>query len=170
MNKLQHCIISAIIISLCACSPVPHEENNNNNATSEIAEPVRFMALENGEHNNFGNEQPQAITISDEKTWQDFWHKLHGNINPMPPLPDINFNDEMVLAILDAPRSTPAMSFAVESLSKTKTELIVNVIREEPGKSCMMAQVVSEPYIILRTQSAVEKVVLNIVPKITECE
>ncbi|MGH7615316.1 MAG: hypothetical protein ACREMW_14900, partial [Gemmatimonadales bacterium] len=41
---------------------------------------------------------PENLVIRDAAAWSALWQQIHGTTDPIPPPPDIDFNQEMVVA------------------------------------------------------------------------
>lgn len=161
-------IILLITLSLFGCSSKEAEEKKlleeaQNSLGLESAEKLPFSVIEQGDYQGYGNKETEIIKITDEQAWQTFWSNLHKNLSPLPSAPLVDFDKDMVIAILDAEYPTPVVNLMVEQVEKNHAKLLVVARREKPVNECMTTMALTQPFVLIRLAKQKEEadLVLN---------
>jgi|GEM_PF-4156053 len=116
-------------------------------------EPVLFETIEQGEvsHYRYGDSSFAGadILIKDRRTWMEFWAAHTSGIEPPPPLPYVDFLNEMVIVTLLGYQTTGGGSkigvFRI-GLGFNGKLLVFVEDRVRPG----LLQVITNPFHIVR--------------------
>ena len=92
---------------------------------------------------------PTRAVIRDSTTWKAFWAQAHAQIEPLPPLPAVNFADSMLLVAGLGTRSTGGLSVSIDSVARGTT-LRVFVTAVTPGSNCMTTMAITWPVLVVR--------------------
>ena len=82
----------------------------------------------------------QILTIRSSDEFAGFWSKHQANRRPLPPVPKVDFEKQMVIAVLDAQHPTGGYALEVKGIQEAAEQLIVAVTKTSPGPSCMVTQ------------------------------
>lgn len=148
-------IVLLITLTLFACSSKESEEKKlleeaHDSLGLESAEKLPFSVIEQGDYQGYGNKETEIIKITDEQAWQTFWASLHKNLSPLPSAPLINFDKDMVIAVLDAEYTTPVVNLVVQQVEKRRAKLVVMAQREKPVNECMTTMALTQPFVLIR--------------------
>jgi len=163
-----------ISLALVGCSKESKEHKQYDETEESLAavagpKKLQFVAIDQGQHHNYGNHQIEIFKITDELSWQTFWAALHKNVNPLPKAPAVDFNKDMIIAVLDTDNEKPLMNFAITDIEKMDGQLVVSVARDESGENCMTAMTVSQPYMLIRTAIQPDELKLVVNSKTVDC-
>jgi hypothetical protein len=89
--------------------------------------------------------EPQRSVIRDRAAWQELWSAMWRGHSPPPPIPDIDFSQEMVVVVALGERPTGGFSIFVESASESPSGVAVRVRSVSPGSSCGTTQALTQP-------------------------
>ena len=97
-----------------------------------------------------GVSQRARLVIRDAAAWEAFWSEVTAYNHPPPPLPEIDFESETVLAAAMGGRSTGGYSIHIDDVRDSDGHLYVVVREMSPGRSCMLTQAPTAPVIAIR--------------------
>lgn len=115
--------------------------------------------------NNSSMSEPREVVIRNPKDWQQLWKKIHGTLEPMPPVPEIDFSSHMVVGYFLGQRSTGGFSVSIEDFVETGDEITVNISTTSPGRNGIVSQALTSPYAIQAIPKSDKKVLFNITAK-----
>ena len=101
-------------------------------------------------NDSFRERENQLIT--NEQAFESFWNELHGNVLPIPALPEVDFESEMVIAVILGLRSNGGYAVNIERIVQQNGTTGIEVKEEIPAAECGTAQVISSPYHIIKLQ------------------
>ncbi len=82
--------------------------------------------------------------ITDQATWERDWKQVFCSLSVCTPAPEINFTLRTVLSV-DRWEPTAGYAVNITQVTKTGSSIEVNVVVTEPGPSCAVAEVISDP-------------------------
>ncbi len=95
------------------------------------------------------------LVIEDRATWTKFWAKHWANFIPPPPLPAIDFREQVVLASFLGERRTTYYASDIECVREIgiagvgTVPLTVEVLDVSPGPNCVVNPTLTNPYHIV---------------------
>lgn len=119
----------------------------------------------------FDGELPLAVTplaegwtsaIRDERfvvvrglgDWHGLWFEHTRTQLPRPPIPKVDFAENMVVAVFLGERSTLGYGVTIESCTSRAEQVRVTAIESVPDPTMMQAQVMSAPFVLVTTPRA----------------
>lgn len=84
---------------------------------------------------------------------QNLWGAAYGNMTPLPPLPEVDFERSSVAAIFVGTRNTGGYSVDVQNVVLEGGELYVDVELTEPGPGAITTQALTNPWMMIRVDS-----------------
>lgn len=109
-----------------------------------------FVTLEQSDIGNDRFTERENRLFTDQQAFQAFWDDLHGNVEPKPALPQIDFESEIVIAVLLGLRNSGGYAVSIERVVQQNDAVGVEVKEEIPGATCSTATVMSSPYHIIK--------------------
>lgn len=101
--------------------------------------------------NDSGISDHLSTSINDAQSWRAFWLLHKSNLVPVPPVPEVDFNNEVVILYMLGERSRGSTSVQVESVEDDGTALNVTVaIKMSSGIS---TSAMCSPYTIVKVQA-----------------
>lgn len=110
---------------------------------------LQFSTVAQGTHSGAGAEELQVLKIESQAEWEALWSQHTVIVLPAPPLPVVDFSEEMVIAAFDQRRPTSGYEIEITSI-RAKRSLTVRVERSLPGKRCGSYPVMTQPFHIVR--------------------
>jgi len=114
-----------------------------NRWTSPYGGSVAFGTLDRGEDSGSSLSTPTVIT--DPSTWQSFWIEHAGS----RPLPDVDFESDMVVVGIVGPREEAGDSVEVRRILQIDDGTRTEVVERVPGDFCSPAARTHVPYHIV---------------------
>jgi hypothetical protein len=93
-----------------------------------------------GQWTRTGIGEARRLVIRNANGWADFWSELG-----VGERPDVDFTQNVVVAVAAGQRPTGGYEIAVERASTTDGELAVEVVEITPGPNCMTATALTQP-------------------------
>ena len=105
--------------------------------------------------------------IRDQTVWMDFWksHKGKGSSVPM-----IDFQKEIVVVIHLGTRSTAGYEVNVRQIEDQSERVMITYEEIKPGPGCFVAQVLTQPYHIIKIKGTQKEVSFIKKEQIKACE
>lgn len=97
---------------------------------------------------------PGYLMITDEAEFLTVWNRANGAQLTVPPLPDVNFERETVLAVFLGQKPTGGYGVEVQRISLDERELYVDLLEREPGAGAITTQALTSPWIMIRVLRA----------------
>ncbi len=100
-----------------------------------------------------GFSSPRYDVIRDAGEWGQTWNILHAGQSPLPPLPGIDFEREMVMLAAMGTGNNGCFRVEVSAITlRASGGLDVEVTELEPGTSCSCTQAITQPVHVVRLQ------------------
>lgn len=120
--------------------------------------------------NNSGISDSLRVMIRDAKAWREVWERIHSSVSPTPPLPEIDFSQEMVVVVALGARPTGGYGIIVDRAYERDDRLEIIVRKQTPGKNCNLTQAVTEPVDIVRLPKIERPVIFRETEVVHECK
>jgi hypothetical protein len=134
-KALNFVLIVSIIFIIHSCS------------SSQERTPVSFTVVTSG--HNSGYIKKGRLKITNKADFQKMWDNLYINFSEKPPLPDINFNNQLVIGAFFGEATSGGNSIAVKSVEMYETMIMVKIEETTPGYNCVTTDVMTQPYQII---------------------
>jgi hypothetical protein len=121
---LRMCLLALPLVA-CAGGQTPHPDQ-------------RYSASYSG------FDQPARLVVRDAAAWQAFWEQMYVGYLPQPPLPAVDFSNQMVIAAAMGKRSSGGFTISIENVSPG-AEVLVKVVSTSPGPCCGRTLAVTQP-------------------------
>jgi hypothetical protein len=90
--------------------------------------------------------EPERAVVRDSVQFGELWRRAHAHLVPVPPLPSIDFERNMVIVAALGKRSTGGYAVAIRDVDATSGRVIVSVDVTTPGERCMVTMAESSPF------------------------
>lgn len=138
-------VIPALVAAALACSsdaiggpefsPLP-----------EGAVAVGFSRMDEVHASQYtGISERRRVVIRTQDEWLAFWSEFTGNVQPPPEAPSVDFATQMVIVATMGARNTGGYAISVEGVFEDDGRLIVQVLEQSPGSSCLTTQALTAP-------------------------
>lgn len=88
--------------------------------------------------------------ITDDTQFMELWRMIYGDSGPA--LPIVDFTRHEVIAVFDGSHSTGGYGISVTKIIDQDGVRTVYIRRESPGERCVVAQVLTSPFQLLRVE------------------
>lgn len=93
-----------------------------------------------------GVKERSFLVLSNEEEWKALWSRINGNVQPLPPLPEVNFSTHAVAAVFQGRKNSGGYSIGVEAVIEMPDRVTVTVRECEPGPSSIVTSALSSPW------------------------
>ena len=152
-------LLTLIYMLAKSVKPFVNPENQNRTPVVLTDGQVNFESVVKGVNSNFG--ERVLYTINTEEEWGRLWNSMHavmkpeasrtaGSINPVPELPKIDFEKEMLVIAFQGMQSTGGHAIEVTNIEKKDNVVGVTVKETSLGKECFTTQAITSPFHIVK--------------------
>jgi hypothetical protein len=90
------------------------------------------------------------VVVRDARAWEAVWRDVWRNHTPVPALPAIDFEREMVVVAALGSRRSGGYGILVEGATRTADGVEVSVLKQSPGPRCGNTAAITTPADIAR--------------------
>jgi hypothetical protein len=155
-------LVGAALGAACSASIVPGEPGRAVPLVRLRAEPYSFTYYS-------GLDQPERIVVRDEAAWREIWAAIWRQASPEPPLPEVDFSQDMLVVVALGERLTGGFGILADSAFATEDELVIRVRTIAPGARCGTTQALTQPVDVARVPRAELAVRFRDQPEVHEC-
>jgi hypothetical protein len=117
-------------------------------ATGAVSQQVPWEVIASGEH-AVGYDKPAYVLVTSKDQLTNLWYQAFGTQLQVPPVPQIDFSRETVVAIFDGQRPTGGYGVDIRGVSVDNGELYVDVVPKSPAPGAATTQAVTSPWVII---------------------
>lgn len=118
-------------------------------------------------HSGFSAET--TLVIRDASVWTETWHRLHAGVAPEPPVPSIDFGQEMVVLTAMGTRNSGGYAIKLTGADEEDQTVTIRARATSPGPGCMTTSVLTEPVDLGRLPRRDGTVVFDIERRVLDC-
>lgn len=97
-----------------------------------------------------GVDAPEYLLITNEGELLSAWNRAYGSQLTVPPLPDVDFSRETILAVFMGQQPSGGYNLDVLDVKLEAGDAYVDVIFNEPAEGAITTQALTSPWAILR--------------------
>ncbi|MDZ8032665.1 protease complex subunit PrcB family protein [Nostoc sp. DedSLP04] len=124
---------------------------------------VDFTTIARG--SDSGYQSASQMVIDNSERWIDLWQQHTSNAEPPPPIPQVDFTRNSVVAVFAGEKPTGGYSVEILSAetsgSQTQEQLAITVQHRQPGAGDFVTEALTYPYHIIRIPKIDGKVVFK---------
>ncbi len=106
---------------------------------------MQFITLASGDHS--GIEEPREAIVRTAAQWSALWKEHAGTDAP----PAVDFSRFMVIGVFAGSRPTAGYGIEITGIERRDGRLVVTYREQRPAPDAMVAQVLTSPFQIVRT-------------------
>ncbi len=110
---------------------------------------VPFEVVAQG-NNAVGVDRRRFVLVSDAGQLANLWSEAQGSRLTLPPIPDVDFQHETVLAVFAGSQATGGYGIDVRRVSVDSGELYLDVKFTKPAGNAVTTQATTSPWVIVR--------------------
>lgn len=99
-----------------------------------------------------GHEDKEYYVIKENSEWKDLWETVFSQMTPEPSVPEINFEEEMIIAVFQGSFSTGGYSIEIIDIFEKENSIGVFVEETSPSPDAMTIQAFTQPYHIIKVE------------------
>jgi hypothetical protein len=143
-------IILSTMLGFCAAMAYAAEEEKKQEKKEEEEKKVivNYEVIQNGTYS--GKKDATAQVIADVKTWEQLWKQHVSVLVPQPPVPEIDFESEVVVAIFAGEKKSGGYSVMIKDASAVVNDIVIKYRLTEPQPNSFTIQVITQPFIMLK--------------------
>ncbi len=107
--------------------------------------PMPFTTIARGEHSRV--DEPREAVARTAAEWSALWKQHAGSVDP----PAVDFARSMVVAVFLGSRPTAGYSVEIVRIEQQADAIVVTWRERRPGRDAIVAQVLTQPFDIVRT-------------------
>jgi len=134
-------LLMGVCLALLACQ-TPSEPSGSDIAFETIAQG-----------SNSGHKEAAQYAITDQAEWETLWATVYTTQEPVPPVPDIHFEEQTVLAVFQGEHSTGGYAIRITNIKEGNGVLEVSVDEQSPGPGDIVTQAFTQPYHVVKVNS-----------------
>jgi len=92
-----------------------------------------------------GVNTPENFVIRDAAAWDVLWHRIYATTDPMPPLPDIDFTQEMIVGAALGTRTSGGYDVLLTQATEDSGRVRIQVLETSPGAGCVVTLALTQP-------------------------
>jgi hypothetical protein len=92
----------------------------------------------------------QRVVIRDAAAWRQYWTVIHRPFIPPPAMPEVDFDQEMILVAAMGTRPTGGFVIRIDSVTADSARVLVQVTKILPGRGCAVPAAVTQPVDLVR--------------------
>ena len=146
----MHRILTVIVaISMFSCL------GKRTQGSEKVTDPVsesEFIIIHSGEYS--GISTYQNLCIKSEEDWKKCWKNIHSQSIPVPKLPQVNFEEDMLVACFMGSRNSGGYTISIDQIVFEESGVFVRVTHSTPGENCIKTMALSQPYVIIKIQKS----------------
>ena len=129
-------------------------------APAAAAPAVPFRTVAHGDGASSDLRAPGVEVLRSRREWRTTWRKLHAGVAPRPRLPRVNFSRHMLVLVTSGRRPTAGYGVTVTAIADSGRRLLVTAEERAPGRGCIVPQIETAPYHVVRVRRGRERVAL----------
>ena len=96
-------------------------------------------------------DRERFAVIRDEAAFKALWNQHNAGVSPTPPVPEVNFSKDMVIAGFAGTRDTGGYVLRFDALLRKGNDLEARLTLMQPSNQCMVAQMMTAPFVLVTT-------------------
>ena len=139
-------LLTTLALPILACS--------DDSPTEPVGGPVAFKSVFTSDFTGFGASEQRVILSQTD--WAAVWATLHRDVSPVPPLPEVDFDQEILILAALGSRSNTCFQVDVSSIQDSSGVLEVEVTESTPGPGCICGAAITQPAQVVRLERVAE--------------
>jgi hypothetical protein len=97
-----------------------------------------------------GVEQAEYVLISNEDQLLNFWNRAYGSQLSVPPLPNVDFRRETIVAAFIGSKPTGGYGLGVDEVTLEGNDAYIDLTETAPAADAITTQALTSPWVMLR--------------------
>lgn len=114
-----------------------------------------FTVLLQGVHSSI--EGQRFETLRDAAALRKLWQAHTTGVSPSPPVPDVDFSEEMIIAAFAGTRKSGGFVLSVSRITEYPDRIEIDLSLTQPGPDCMVTEALTQPFVFAKTAQSGDK-------------
>ena len=119
-------------------------------------------------HSGIG--QAARIVVADRGEWERVWARMWHNHHPVPPVPAVDFDRELVIVAAMGARHTGGYSIRVDEARSYGDHVTIHAVETSPGRGCVTTQAFTAPVDVVKIPRTAAEIRFRTSPVVRECD
>lgn len=116
-----------------------------------------------------GLEERRRLVVRSDSAWADLWQRIYETREPRPEVPDVDFDEHVVIAVAMGERRTGGFTIGIERVYRDDGELHVVVRETSPGSECGVTLALTQPVLAVRVPAVPGPVSFHERTSVSDC-
>ncbi|HEX8213152.1 MAG TPA: protease complex subunit PrcB family protein [Longimicrobium sp.] len=152
MSRIASLMLASLLLT-AACGKSAPLGPEGSHSTRPADESLAFARLRTEPYPftfNSGLTDSARVVVRDARAWEAIWRDVWRNHTPVPALPAIDFEREMVVVAALGSRRSGGYGILVEGATRTAEGVEVSILKQSPGSRCGNTAAITTPVDIAR--------------------
>ena len=149
--KAVAAVVLSGVIAMFSGNATGAEQDTKSEQTKEgeIKEViVNYDIIQSGTYS--GKKDAVAQVIQDRVEWEKLWKQHVSVLVPQPPLPDVDFESEVVVAIFAGEKKSGGYAVMIKKATIEANDVVIRYKLTEPQPNSFTLQVITQPFVLLK--------------------
>jgi PrcB C-terminal len=96
------------------------------------------------------SEVSQYFVVSNEGELLSLWNQAYGTQLTVPPLPDVDFRRETIVAVFSSTKATGGFGLDVQEVTLDGSNAYIDLLETSPAQDAISTQALTQPWLMLR--------------------
>jgi hypothetical protein len=164
------------LVLLTGCDGVAGLNDSNTPSFSEVvshetltAESPQTQEIAQGQYGDL--EDGAQVVVRTQEEFATLWEQLHAHRDPIPEQPNVNFGQEVVVAVVMDSQLTGGYSVNIDEalLSDDGDAAQIRYTEVSPGENCNVTMAATSPYVLASVDALADNVTFSGFSKVRSC-
>jgi len=104
-----------------------------------------------------GIERQRFETLRDAAALRKLWQAHTTTVSPSPPVLNVDFSKEMVIAAFAGIRNNGGYVLSVSKINVYRDRIEIDFSLTQPGSDCMVTEALTQPFVFVKTAQSGDK-------------
>lgn len=147
-----------------SATPIPLATN-----TPASSATIAFETFLNGQNSGQVASDPVAFKIETQSQWTELWSTHQSVVFPTTAPPAFSFDGQILIAVFDREQSTGGFAIEVQTIARSESGIVVEVVRTVPGLGCAVTQALTQPFDIVSIAATAGDAQLVLTETVFDC-
>ena len=160
------------LVGLLACQGTDQPAVFSGIPKSQTGDPLTLIRLRPESTaflQNSGVTAAENLVVRDAAAWSALWQRMFATRSPQPPLPDVDFSQEMIVATALGSRTSGGHNVLLTDAAEDQDGVHIGVIETSPGAGCAVTLAFTQPIDLARVTRRDGAVSFHVTRRVENC-
>jgi PrcB C-terminal len=148
--RISLAMVIAVLLVTFSFSAAEEKKKSNKGKEEEIEVIVNYEVIRQGTYS--GKRDAAAQVIDKKEDWEQLWKQHVSLLVPQPPVPDIDFESNVVAILFAGEKNTGGYAVVIKDVSAEGDDVVVKYRLTEPEPNSFTLQAISQPFAMVRIE------------------